>query len=97
MVDRGPKQFRLFTKRIHKEITRAGARGPEQAGVRGLALKSGDLPASQGIFMSSPSAHPPETHEVDAVEAVVPLIPMVLPLVGAVLMFLLAFIAVFMA
>ena len=33
----------------------------------------------------------------DAVEAVVPLIPLVLPLVGAVLMFLLAFIAVSMA
>jgi len=33
----------------------------------------------------------------DAVEAIVPLIPMVLPVVGGVLIFLLAFIAVFMA
>ena len=33
----------------------------------------------------------------DPVETVVPLIPIVLPLVGGVLMFLLAFIAVFMA
>lgn len=36
-------------------------------------------------------------HEPDSVEAIVPLIPVVLPLVGAVLIFLLAFIAVFMA
>ncbi|WP_312565000.1 hypothetical protein [Comamonas sp.] len=36
---------------------------------------------------------PPE----DAVEAVVPVIPVVLPLVGAAMMFLLAFIAVTMA
>ena len=33
----------------------------------------------------------------DAVEAIVPLIPMVLPIVGGVLIFLLAFIAVYMA
>ena len=33
----------------------------------------------------------------DAVEAIVPLIPIVLPLVGGVLIFLLAFIAVYMA
>lgn len=54
----------------------------------------------------SSSAHPTShaaadshalAHEPDAVEAIVPLIPLVLPLVGAVLMFLLAFIAVFMA
>ncbi len=39
-----------------------------------------------------------ETQEPqDAVEAIVPLMPVVLPLVGGVLMFLLAFIAVFMA
>ncbi|WP_276324434.1 hypothetical protein [Rhodoferax saidenbachensis] len=38
-----------------------------------------------------------EAHEVDAVEAVVPLMPIVLPIAGAVLIFLLAFIAVFMA
>ena len=52
------------------------------------------------ILMSAPApqhaAHT-ETHEVDATEAIVPLIPIVLPLVGAVLMFLLAFIAVSMA
>jgi hypothetical protein len=33
----------------------------------------------------------------DGVEAIVPLMPIVLPLAGAVLMFLLAFIAVFLA
>ncbi len=43
------------------------------------------------------SAQPNDTHPVDAVEAVVPLIPLVLPLAGAVLIFLLAFIAVSMA
>ena len=34
---------------------------------------------------------------VDGVEALVPLMPIVLPVVGGVLMFLLAFIAVYMA
>ena len=39
------------------------------------------------------SGQPPE----DVVESIVPLMPVVLPIVGAVLMFLLAFIAVTMA
>ena len=38
-----------------------------------------------------------ETHDADPVDAIVPLMPVVLPVVGGVLMFLLAFIAVFMA
>lgn len=38
-----------------------------------------------------------EPHNVDPVEAVVPMIPIVLPIVGGVMMFLLAFIAVSMA
>jgi hypothetical protein len=38
-----------------------------------------------------------ETNSSDAVEGVVPMIPVVLPLAGAVLIFLLAFIAVSMA
>jgi hypothetical protein len=46
--------------------------------------------------MSAPTPHTPG-HEVDAVEAVLPMIPIVLPIVGGVLMFLLAFIAVSMA
>ncbi len=46
--------------------------------------------------MSAPAPHTPD-HEVDAVEAVVPLMPIVLPIVGGVLMLLLAFIAVSMA
>jgi hypothetical protein len=37
------------------------------------------------------------TAEHDVVEAIVPLMPIVLPVGGAVLIFLLAFIAVFMA
>ena len=36
-------------------------------------------------------------HEKDPLEAIMPLIPIVLPVVGGVLMFLLAFIAVSMA
>ncbi|MEO7159537.1 MAG: hypothetical protein ABJA84_04040 [Polaromonas sp.] len=40
---------------------------------------------------------PTPAEEQDAVDAIVPMIPLVLPLVGAVLMFLLAFIAVYMA
>jgi hypothetical protein len=48
--------------------------------------------------MSSSSHAPTDTaHEADAVEKIVPLMPLVLPLAGAVLIFLLAFIAVFMA
>ncbi len=49
--------------------------------------------------MSTPSHAPQDhsAHEIDPVEAIVPLIPIVLPIVGGVLMFLLAFIAVFMA
>jgi hypothetical protein len=50
--------------------------------------------------MSSPDTHhghgaatPPQ----DPVEAIVPAIPLVLPVVGGVLMFLLAFIAIYMA
>ncbi|GLS16610.1 MULTISPECIES: hypothetical protein [Hydrogenophaga] len=38
-------------------------------------------------------SQPPE----DVIEAITPLMPIVLPVAGAVLMFLLAFIAVFMA
>lgn len=36
-------------------------------------------------------------HAIDPVEAVVPLIPVVIPAVGAAMIFLLAFIAVYMA
>lgn len=50
----------------------------------------------QGITMSNPLPHP-EVAEIDAVEAVVSSMPLVLPLAGAVLIFLLAFIAVSMA
>ena len=48
---------------------------------------------------TNPAAHgsPAAAHEPDPVEAIVPMIPLVLPLVGGVLIFLLAFIAVFMA
>lgn len=46
--------------------------------------------------MSKP-AHHDSAHPVDPVEAIAPLIPIVLPIVGAVLIFLLAFIAVSMA
>ena len=46
--------------------------------------------------MSKPATHHDST-EADGVDAVVPMMPLVLPLVAAVLMFLLAFIAVSMA
>lgn len=42
-------------------------------------------------------ADPAAEHVPDATEAIVPMIPIVLPIVGGVLMFLLAFIAVSMA
>jgi hypothetical protein len=53
--------------------------------------------------MSSHSNHTPaaathaDDHPVDVVESIVHKMPYVLPIAGAVLMFLLAFIAVFMA
>lgn len=46
--------------------------------------------------MSQPTPHHDAT-ETDAVEDVVPYMPLVLPLVGGAMMFLLAFIAVSMA
>ncbi len=46
--------------------------------------------------MSSPT-HEHHEEPQDVVEAIVPLMPIVLPVAGGVLMFLLAFIAVFMA
>jgi hypothetical protein len=61
-----------------------------------------------GTTMSTPAAHtshvphaapssPYSDYEEDAVESIVPMIPLVLPLVGGVLMFMLAFIAMYMA
>ena len=56
--------------------------------------------------MSQPAAHTPADHvtpaaaaaqEIDVVESIAHAAPIVLPLVGGVLMFLLAFIAVFLA
>ena len=55
--------------------------------------------------MSTPADHstnaahhsPEPAQEQDALEAILPLMPMVLPLAGGVLMFLLAFIAIYMA
>jgi len=47
--------------------------------------------------MSHAPQHDPSQGEVDAAEAIVPYIPWLIPLAGGVLMFLLAFIAVFMA
>ncbi len=41
--------------------------------------------------------HEPAQQPADAVEAIVPAMPIVLPVVGGVLMFLLAFIAISMA
>ena len=46
---------------------------------------------------STPATQDHPVHEPDAVEAIVHLMPLVLPIVGGVRMFLLAFIAVFMA
>ena len=47
--------------------------------------------------MSQAPQHEQHVGEVDQVEAIVPVIPWLLPLAGGVLIFLLAFIAVFMA
>lgn len=50
--------------------------------------------------MSSPEssqAHAEPQHAPDGVEAIVPMMPIVLPVMGGVLMFLLAFIAIYVA
>ncbi len=47
--------------------------------------------------MSQPQSHAASEHSDDLVESIVPYMPVVLPVAGAVLIFLLAFIAVFMA
>ena len=48
--------------------------------------------------MSTPQTPPGELYEThDPVEEIVPAMPIVLPLVGGALMFLLAFIAIYMA
>ncbi|WP_171020009.1 hypothetical protein [Hydrogenophaga sp. 2FB] len=47
--------------------------------------------------MSKHESHTPSEHSDDLVESIVPYMPVVLPIAGGVLMFLLAFIAVFMA
>jgi hypothetical protein len=53
----------------------------------------------EDFTMSAPAHHTTDDHAVekDAVEAIVPLMPVVLPLLGGVMMLLIAFIAVFMA
>jgi hypothetical protein len=51
---------------------------------------------TEGVPVSNLTS-PASSHESDAVENIVPFMPLVLPLVGAAMMFLLAFIAVFMA
>ena len=47
--------------------------------------------------MSKPDHQTPANQPVDVVESIVPMMPIVLPIAGAVLIFLLAFIAVSMA
>ncbi|MDR7152139.1 hypothetical protein J2W49_004115 [Hydrogenophaga palleronii] len=47
--------------------------------------------------MSKPDHATPHDQTQDVVESIVPLMPIVLPVAGGVLMFLLAFIAIYMA
>ncbi len=54
-------------------------------------------PTFESLSMSSAPSHASDDHEHDPIEDVVPMMPIVLPIAGAVLMFLLAFIAVNMA
>jgi hypothetical protein len=63
-------------------------------------VKIGATTHPEEYAMSSPDtrqSHGPSTTPQDPVEAIVPAIPLVLPMVGGVLMFLLAFIAIYMA
>ena len=54
------------------------------------------IPSAQHTTNAAHSSPTPE-EEQDVVDAIVPMMPVVLPLVGGVLMFLLAFIAVYLA
>jgi hypothetical protein len=63
-----------------------------------------DPPIFEEAMASPDTAHahhpidaPVDSHAEDALDAIVPVIPIVLPVVGGVLMFLLAFIAIYMA
>lgn len=58
---------------------------------------SAPTPDSASASASAHHATDTRAGEVDGVEAIVPLMPIVLPLVGAVTMLLIAFIAVFLA
>jgi hypothetical protein len=49
------------------------------------------------MIMATPDTHAEHGASQDPIEAVTPLIPIVLPIVGGLLMFLLAFIAVYLA
>jgi hypothetical protein len=63
-------------------------------------VKIGSTTHPEEFDMSSPDprhSHGTSTTPQDPVEAIVPAIPLVLPVVGGVLMFLLAFIAIYMA
>jgi hypothetical protein len=51
----------------------------------------------QEFEMSHAPQHDQHAGEVDSVEAIIHVVPWLIPLAGAVLIFLLAFIAVFMA
>jgi hypothetical protein len=64
--------------------------------IKSSFLKLPGATMSQHTDHSAHASHDP-AHEPDAIEAIVPMMPIVLPLVGGVLMFLLAFIAVFLA
>lgn len=62
-----------------------------------MGLKSGASPRTdpRNPMSATPASH--DTASDDPVEKIVPLMPLVLPVAGGVLIFLLAFIAVFMA
>jgi hypothetical protein len=65
--------------------------------ISGFSVESGEIcHRIERPTMSAPTTQA-STQAVDPVEAIVPAIPFVLPIVGGVLIFLLAFIAVSMA
>lgn len=79
--------------------------GPYLPKIKHLHTLAYLAPSVGAQTMTTPTDAPDHNHSAvhapqapaDAVEAVVPLMPVVLPVVGAVMMFLLAFIAVKMA
>jgi hypothetical protein len=79
-----------------KKVSR-GLQAVDFGGIHGVWLEFGIFSTNDPRPAMSAPHHSDDHHATDPVDDVVPMMPIVLPIVGGVLMFLLAFIAVSMA